>query len=60
MATLARATGGAGEDLLPSSPGSTPDATRYLFSLNSFRFNGDQQMALLGSVNNTNVNTFSF
>jgi len=55
-----QATAGDGEDALPSSPGSTPDANRYLFSLNAFRFNGDQQTALLGSVNNTNVNTFSF
>ncbi|WP_426669860.1 outer membrane beta-barrel protein [Mucilaginibacter sp. McL0603] len=54
-----QATGGAGDDVLPASQG-TPDQTRYLATLNSFRFNGDQQMALLGSVNNTNVNTFSF
>src|ERR1700744_4634978 len=55
-----QATAGDGEDALPSSPGSTPDANRYLTTLNAFRFNGDQQMALLGSINNTNVNTFSF
>ncbi|MBV8390306.1 MAG: carboxypeptidase-like regulatory domain-containing protein, partial [Mucilaginibacter sp.] len=54
-----QATAGDGEDALPKSQGQ-PDANRYLFTLNSFRFNGDQQMALLGSVNNTNVNTFSF
>ncbi len=54
-----QATGGGGRDALPASEG-IPDDTRYLATLNSFRFNGDQQMALLGSVNNTNVNTFSF
>jgi hypothetical protein len=52
-------TGGDGEDALPKSQG-IPDQNRYLTTLNAFRFNGDQQMALLGSVNNTNVNTFSF
>ncbi|HEY9004429.1 MAG TPA: outer membrane beta-barrel protein [Mucilaginibacter sp.] len=54
-----QATAGDGEDALPKSQG-LPDDNRYLFSLNAFRFNGDQQMALLGSINNTNVNTFSF
>lgn len=54
-----QATGGDGEDALPASQG-IPDANRYLGTLNAFRFNGDQQMALLGSINNTNVNTFSF
>ena len=54
-----QATAGDGEDALPKSQG-LPDDNRYLFNLNAFRFNGDQQMALLGSVNNTNVNTFSF
>ncbi|MDB5136164.1 MAG: outer rane beta-barrel protein [Mucilaginibacter sp.] len=54
-----QATGGDGEDVLPKSQG-IPDENRYLGTLNSFRFNGDQQMALLGSINNTNVNTFSF
>ncbi|HEY4324074.1 MAG TPA: outer membrane beta-barrel protein [Mucilaginibacter sp.] len=52
-------TAGAGEDLLPESAG-IPNQTRYIGSLNAFNFNGDQQIALLGSVNNTNVNTFSF
>jgi len=54
-----QATGGDGEDALPASQG-IPDANRYLGTLNSFKFNGDQQIALLGSINNTNVNTFSF
>ena len=54
-----QATAGDGEDALPQSQG-LPDQNRYIGTLNAFRFNGDQQMALLGSINNTNVNTFSF
>ena len=54
-----QATGGDGEDVLPKNSG-LADQNRYLGTLNTFKFNGDQQMALLGSVNNTNVNTFSF
>ena len=53
------ATGGDGSDALPSNPGVTND-NRYLGTLNFFKFKGDQQIAVLGSVNNTNVNTFSF
>lgn len=53
------ATGGDGADALPSKPGISND-NRYLGSINSFKFNGDQQIALLGTINNTNVNTFSF
>jgi hypothetical protein len=52
-------TGGDGEDALPKSQG-IPNDNRYLTAVNSFIFNGDQQIALLGSINNTNVNTFSF
>jgi hypothetical protein len=54
-----QATGGDGEDALPASQGIT-DENRYLGTVNSFIFNGDQQIAILGSINNTNVNTFSF
>jgi hypothetical protein len=50
---------GDGEDALPKSQG-IPDDNRYIGSINAFKFNGDQQIALLGSINNTNVNTFSF
>ncbi len=50
---------GDGEDVLPPSQG-IPDANRYIGSINAFNFNGDQQIAVLGSINNTNVNTFSF
>ena len=54
-----QATVGDGEDALPASQG-IPDENRYIGSVNAFNFNGDQQIALLGSINNTNVNTFSF
>ena len=54
-----QATAGDGEDMLPKSEG-IANHNRYLASLNAFRFNGDQQIAVLGSINNTNVNTFSF
>ena len=54
-----QATVGDGEDALPKSEG-IADQNRYIGSINAFRFNGDQQIALLGSINNTNVNTFSF
>jgi hypothetical protein len=54
-----QATAGDGEDALPQSQG-IPDENRYIGTLNAFRFNGDQQIAVLGSINNTNVNTFSF
>ncbi len=54
-----QATAGDGEDALPQSQG-IPNANRYIGSVNAFNFNGDQQIALLGSINNTNVNTFSF
>ncbi|HEX3384195.1 MAG TPA: outer membrane beta-barrel protein, partial [Mucilaginibacter sp.] len=54
-----QATVGDGSDLLPAQPG-VHDDNRYLGLLNDFIFNGDQQIALLGNFNNTNVNTFSF
>ena len=54
-----QATVGDGEDALPASQG-IPDQNRYLGTLNVFDFNGDRQIAVLGSINNTNVNTFSF
>jgi hypothetical protein len=54
-----QATVGDGEDALPQSQG-IPDANRYLATMNVFNFSGNQQIALLGSVNNTNVNTFTF
>jgi uncharacterized membrane protein YgcG len=53
------ATAGDGEDALPSNPGVTED-NRYVGSVNLFKFKGDQQIAVLGGINNTNINTFSF
>ncbi|OCX50376.1 hypothetical protein BEL04_21565 [Mucilaginibacter sp. PPCGB 2223] len=50
-------TAGGGRDMLPAPQS---DATRYTFSTNSFEFRGDQQIALLGSINNNNTNTFNF
>ncbi|HTK19679.1 MAG TPA: TonB-dependent receptor [Mucilaginibacter sp.] len=54
-----QATLGDGSDALPKQP-DVQNNNRYLGLLNDFIFNGDQQIALLGNVNNTNVNTFSF
>lgn len=54
-----QATAGDGQDALPKNQ-PIADQNRYIGSINAFRFNGDQQVALLGSINNTNVNTFSF
>ncbi len=53
----ASTTGGDGGDAVPAP---STIANRYVGSINSFKFKGDQQIALLGSINNTNVNTFSF
>jgi hypothetical protein len=52
-------TGGDGSDMLPENPGVT-NGNRYVALVNAFKFSGEQQIALLGNVNNTNVNTFSF
>jgi len=53
------ATGGDGGDALPSNPG-VSNENRYFGSFNLFKFKGDQQISALGSINNTNLNTFSF
>ncbi len=63
-----QATAGDGSDLLPKKASSsntlfdpdTKNANRYVGILNIFKFNNDQQIAVLGNINNTNVNTFSF
>ena len=52
-------TAGDGSDALPKNPGVSND-NRYVGLLNVFKFNNDQQIAVLGNLNNTNVNTFSF
>jgi uncharacterized membrane protein YgcG len=54
-----QATVGDGTDALPKNPGVSND-NRYVGLLNVFKFNNDQQIAVLGNLNNTNVNTFSF
>lgn len=53
-----QATAGDGTDALPKGQGENDN--RYVGLLNYFRFNNDQQVAVLGNLNNTNVNTFSF
>lgn len=58
---------GGGSDLLPKSQDNNSsflqpqkDQGRYFESLNLFKFKGDQQISILGNLNNTNLNTFSF
>jgi len=51
------ATGGAGRDALPAPQ---TNGTRYEGLLNSFSFNGNRQIAILGNSNNVNANTFGF
>jgi hypothetical protein len=50
-------TAGDGEDAVPAP---ATESNRYTLSTNSFTFNGDQQISLLGSLNNNNTNTFNF
>jgi hypothetical protein len=51
--------GGDGSDAIPQIDG-TKDQNRYLAQANLFDFNGNQQIAVLGNLNNTNTNLFSF
>jgi hypothetical protein len=66
-----QATAGDGRDALPkvsssASPTSpsainnNEDQNRYLGTLNYFNFKGDRQISILGNINNTNINTFSY
>lgn len=66
-----QATAGDGQDALPKENNSTsptsPSAinnneneNRYLGTVNYFRFKGDQQISILGNINNTNINTFTY
>ena len=48
---------GDGRDALPAPQ---ENDNRYIGSINLFDFKGDRQISVLGSINNTNVNTFSF
>ncbi|GAA4337512.1 carboxypeptidase-like regulatory domain-containing protein [Mucilaginibacter gynuensis] len=54
-----QATAGDGSDALPSNPGVSND-NRHIGLVNYYRFNGDQQVSIMGNLNNTNVNTFNF
>jgi hypothetical protein len=54
-----QATAGDGSDILPKAPGVTNE-NRYIGLVNFFKFKGDQQISVLGNLNNTNVNTFSY
>jgi len=54
-----QATVGDGQDAIPETP-TVKNENRYLGLLNLYQFNNDEQLAVLGSINNTNVNTFSF
>jgi hypothetical protein len=53
-----QATAGDGSDAIPANTGT--DQNRYIGLVNIFDFNDQQQIALLGNLNNTNVNTFNF
>jgi hypothetical protein len=66
-----QATAGAGRDALPdvntsNSPTSpsaiynNEDQNRYLGTVNYFNFKGDRQISVLGNINNTNINTFTY
>ncbi|RYY36987.1 MAG: TonB-dependent receptor [Sphingobacteriaceae bacterium] len=54
-----QATAGEGTDALPNNPG-VSNQNRYLGMLNYFNFKGSRQISVLGNLNNTNLNTFSF
>lgn len=43
-----------------NSIGGKNESNRYVASGNLFKFNGDQQIAVLANLNNTNANLFSF
>lgn len=66
-----QATAGDGRDALPkendSSNPTDPSAinnnenkNRYLGTVNYFNFKGDRQISILGNINNTNINTFTY
>ena len=66
-----QATAGVGRDALPTTNTSTSptspsainnneDQDRYLGTVNYFSFKGDRQISILGNINNTNINTFTY
>jgi hypothetical protein len=54
-----QASAGGGQDAIPQVDGSK-DQSRYLAQFNLFNFNGNQQIAVLSNINNTNTNLFNF
>ncbi len=54
-----QASAGDGMDAIPQIDG-TKDQNRYLAQFNLFDFNGNQQIAVLANLNNTNTNLFNF
>lgn len=54
-----QATLGGGQDAIPGIAQDKED-TRYVAQANLFSFNGSRQIAVLGNLNNTNTNLFSF
>ncbi|RYD94734.1 MAG: hypothetical protein EOP54_16995, partial [Sphingobacteriales bacterium] len=54
-----QATAGDGVDALPKNDG-VKNENRYLGVVNYFKFKDDQQISIMGNLNNTNVNTFAF
>ncbi len=67
-----QATAGGGRDALPTTSSTNVDPTnpsainsnennnRYLGTVNLFTFKGDRQISVLGNINNTNINTFTY
>jgi hypothetical protein len=54
-----QASAGGGQDAIPQIEGAK-DQGRYLAQFNLFNFNGNQQIAVLGNLNNTNTSLFNF
>jgi hypothetical protein len=54
-----QASAGTGQDAIPQIDG-TKDQSRYLAQFNLFNFSGNQQVAVLGNLNNTNTSLFNF
>jgi len=54
-----QASAGDGMDAIPQIDG-TKDQNRYLAQFNLFNFDGNQQIAVLSNLNNTNTNLFNF
>ncbi|MDP9048246.1 MAG: carboxypeptidase-like regulatory domain-containing protein, partial [Bacteroidota bacterium] len=57
--TFGQVSAGEGHDAIPETP-LIKNANRYILQGNMFNFNGSQQIAVLGNLNNTNTNLFNF